>query len=241
MCRITACDANPVKVTGAGLVSAPPGAVWAMLRDPGVLARAIPGCQSVDVTGPGRRAVAVTTTIAAVAGMYAGEAAIRDRREPSLIAAAVSAAGARGSVEADVTVRLVPAEGGGTEVGYEIEARVDGAIAGVGQLVLAAIAKRLAEQFLAGLGAAAAAGAPAPAAGDQAGASMIRPDDELAPRAAAVRTSMLAGAAFGLAGIVIGAVLGRRGGLRAIGGSGVSPGPQSVRPGQNRAGRRGSG
>jgi len=49
-----------MKVTGAGLVGAPPGAVWAMLRDPAVLSRAIPGCQSLDVTGQGRCAAAVT-------------------------------------------------------------------------------------------------------------------------------------------------------------------------------------
>src|SRR5260370_3936238 len=119
MCRRPACDAKPVKVTGAGLVSAPPAAVWATLRDPGVVSRAIPGCQSLDVTAPGRAAVAVTTAIAAVAGMYAGEAEIRDRREPSLITVAASVAGARGRVSADVTVRLAPAGAGGTEVGYE--------------------------------------------------------------------------------------------------------------------------
>src|SRR5712692_4652282 len=123
-----------MKVTGAGLVGAPPGVVWTMLRDPAVLSRAIPGCQSLDVTGQGRCAATVTTAIAAVAGRYAGDAEIRDRREPSLIAA-------------DVAVRLAPADGGGTEVGYEIDALVDGPIAGVGQLVLAAIAKRLAGEF----------------------------------------------------------------------------------------------
>src|SRR5579859_5338946 len=149
----TACDHDPVKVTGKALVGAPAGAVWAMLADPDVLARAIPGCQSLDVTGPGRCAATVAIAIAAVSGTYAGDAQIRGRREPSMIAAAVSAAGARGSIAADVTVLLAPA-GGGTEVGYEIDARVSGPIAAAGQLVLAAIAKRLAGEFLAGLDAA---------------------------------------------------------------------------------------
>jgi len=205
-----------MKVTGAGLVGAPPGVVWAMLRDPAVLSRAIPGCQSLDVTGQGRCAATVTTAIAAVAGRYAGDAEIRDRREPSLIAAAVSAASARGRVAADVTVRLAPADGGGTEVGYEIDALVDGPIAGVGQLVLAAIAKRLAGEFLVGLDAASAgtdaAGAPGGQPHDQAGrVDLTGPDGAPAERAAApaVLAGVLAGAAIGLTGIVVGAMLGR--------------------------------
>jgi len=217
----TACDHDPVKVTGKALVGAPAGAVWAMLGDPGVLAQAIPGCQSLDVTGPGRCAATVAIAIAAVSGTYAGDAQIRGRREPSMIAAAVSAAGARGSVAADVTVLLAPA-GGGTEVGYEIDARVSGPIAAAGQLVLAAIAKRLAGEFLAGLDAAAAAkGSSGLVAGDKARgetgpARPTRPDGELVPRAGrdvpAGVVSVLAGTAIGVAGIVIGAVLGRRGG-----------------------------
>ncbi len=237
-----------MRVAGAGSVGAPVEAVWAMLRDPDALSRAIPGCERLDVTGPGRCRVTASTAIAAVGGTYSGAAEIRERREPSLITANVSAAGGRGSVRADVTVRLEPAAGGATEVGYEIDAVVDGAIAGVGQRVLASVAKRLAGEFVGAL-TAAAAGAAAGLAGDQprdrtGQAGLAHPDEAGIERARAragggigprgdsaagprpagarsaagtwpgpaeVRARVLAGAAAGLAGIVIGAVLGRRG------------------------------
>jgi carbon monoxide dehydrogenase subunit G len=154
-----------MRVFGAGTVGAPVDAVWAALADPDVLRRAIPRCERLDVTGPGRCELTVATAIAAVAGTYSGQAEIRERHGPGLLLAAkVSAAGGRGSVGADVTVRLSPASDGATELGYEIEAQVDGAIAGVGQLVLASVARRLAAEFIGGLAAAAgdrqAAGEP---------------------------------------------------------------------------------
>jgi carbon monoxide dehydrogenase subunit G len=230
-----------MRVFGTGTVSAPVDAVWAALADPVVLRRAIPGCERLDVTGPGRCELTVATTIAAVAGTYSGQAEIRERQGPGLLlAATVSAAGGRGSIGADVMVRLSPAGDGATELGYEIEAQVDGAIAGVGQLVLASVARRLAAEFIGGLALTAghrqageplvggtaptpgelsiAGTAPTPGEAGVAGAAHTpweppRVRDALSARGAGVA----AGAAVGLAGIVIGAVLGRRGRSRPKG------------------------
>jgi hypothetical protein len=248
-----------MRVFGTGTVAAPVDAVWAALADADVLRRAIPRCERLDVTGPGRCDLTVATTIAAVAGTYSGQAEIRQRHGPGLLLAAkVSVAGGRGSVGADVTVRLSPAGDGATELGYEIEAEVDGAIAGVGQLVLASVAKRLATEFIGGLatatvdrrageslpaGAAPTLGEPrvvataprepsvagtaltpgerppvlnALAAGDALPASS-RPGWSRLGAQQGVRAGLAAGAAVGLAGIAIGAVLGRRGRSRPRG------------------------
>jgi len=225
-----------VRVSGAGTAHAPVGAVWAVLRDPDAISRAIPGCERFEVTGPGRCRVTASTAIAAVAGTYSGAAEIRERREPGLLTARVSAAGGRGGVRADVTVRLEPAAGDATALSYEIDAEVDGAIAGVGQRVLASVAKKLAGEFVGALGAAAGAeaGAAVRTAGDQPRDGTGPARDGIGPRGepaagprpartrlgagvwpgpAGVRVGLVAGAAAGLAGIVIGAVLGRRGGL----------------------------
>jgi carbon monoxide dehydrogenase subunit G len=206
-----------MRVFGTGTVGAPVEAVWAALADPAVLRRAIPGCERLDVTGPGRCELTVATTIAAVAGTYSGEAEIRERHGPGLLLAAkVSAAGGRGSIGADVTVRLSPAGDGATELGYEIEAQVDGAIAGVGQLLLASVARRLAAEFIGGLAARAGlqqAGEPLVAGTAATPGEPSRVRDALSAR----RAGLAAGSAVGLAGIAIGAVLGRRGRTRPRG------------------------
>lgn len=230
-----------MRVTGAGQVDAPAEAVWAALRDRALLARAIPGCERLDAAGAGSYRLTVTTSIAAVAGTYAGEATVSERREPDLVVAQLSAAGSRGTVRAEITIRLAPASQGATQVSYDVDAEVAGAIAGVGQRMLASIAKRLAGDFLLALGDLLAEpagrplggpdriggperlGGPAPeSAVDRARRGIglrgepAAPADQprigarLAIASPGVKAGLLAGGAAGLAGILIGAVLGRR-------------------------------
>ena len=245
-----------MRVTGAATLPAPAGAVLAALGAPELLARAMPGCERLDVTGAGRCQLTVTTAIAAVSGTYAGEAVITERQETGpageaggLVVATVSAAGNRGSASAEIAVRLAPDGEGATQVSYAVDATVAGPVAGIGQRMLASIAGRLADDFLAALGGllseppaagesaigAPAAGAPAagvPAAGlPAAGPTVVEPRlvesmvvgptvvrrplpaaAELdQPRAGrSMRAGVVAGGAVGVAGILIGAVLGRR-------------------------------
>jgi uncharacterized protein len=140
-----------MRVTGAVMVSQPPSAVWSALNDPAVLARAIPGCERLDVTGEGACTLTVVAAIAAVAGRYEGEVQIAERAAPGLIRANVSGSGNRGEVGADVIVRLEPSGDAATQVSYEADLRAHGPLAAVGQRVLASITKRLAVQFLAGI------------------------------------------------------------------------------------------
>lgn len=195
-----------MRVTGVQTAAAPAEAVRAALRDPGALARAIPGCERLEAAGPGRLALTVTVAIAAVAGTYSGEAEAREPSGDESLAARLSLAGGRGRVGADVTVSLTPAGETQTEVGYDIDAQVDGAIAGVGKLVLVSVAHRLARQFIAGL---AAPAGPAPALA-RVTASSVPAMRAPAGAGPAMRAAVVSAAAAGLAGIVIGVMLGRQ-------------------------------
>jgi uncharacterized protein len=214
-----------MRVSGAGTLHAQAEVVRAALADRDVLVRAIPGIERLDVTGNGRCEFTMTTAIAAVSGTYVGAAVVRQAGTPGALGLHVSAAGARGTIRADVVMRLAPAADGATEVSYEADAEVAGPIAGIGQRMLASIARRLAADFLAGLDSVVAA-PPAPApladvAGRRVGESVIglarrgialrgKPVPAFDQQGSAVRTGLLAGAAVGLAGILIGALLGRR-------------------------------
>src|SRR5258708_4660721 len=140
-----------MRISGSGAVHAPAETVWAALADRDILLRTLAGIDRLDVNGSGRREFTVTIPIAAVSGIYSGEAVLTHADAPSRLMARVSAAGARGTVDACLTVRLDSGSGVETEFSYEAVAEVAGPIAGIGQRLLTSIAKRLAADFIAGL------------------------------------------------------------------------------------------
>jgi carbon monoxide dehydrogenase subunit G len=217
-----------MKISGTSTLEAPVDKVWEAILDPAVLARCIPGCEELSTLGEDRYAMSVTAGVAAIKGTYAGEVSLADKVAPHSLTMKASGAGAPGTIDADVKVRLSPSEAGGTELSYDADASVGGAIGGVGQRMLAGVTKKMAGQFFLALdqdiagvlvpsGAPTAVGAP----GIAEGAPPTQP--VYAGRAAAPRTGALevgsgAGFALGalvggllaLAGVALGARIGRR-------------------------------
>ncbi|MEV4460310.1 carbon monoxide dehydrogenase subunit G [Microbispora sp. NPDC049633] len=137
-----------MKVSGSALVAAERKRVWDALQDPGVLVRTIPGCERLETTGENVYAMTVTAGVASIKGVYQGEVALRDQEEPDRFTLGARGQGAPGTVEATVAVRLSDA-GGGTRIDYDAEAVVGGMIGGVGQRMLASVAKKTAGEFFA--------------------------------------------------------------------------------------------
>ena len=218
-----------MKIVGTGRVRADAEETWAALRDPAVLSRALPGCQVFEVTGPGLARFTATTAVAAISGTYSGLVTLTDQQPPSAMTATVSVAGDQGTVNADLTVRLSPDEdGGGTLVSYEAIGEAGGALEGVGARLLASAAKRMATEFLDGLDADLVERRPAPAgsasqpgrSADQVAAAVLpmatagfaaeQSSAQIDPAAGTDARVVMAGAAIGLAGVVVGVLLGRR-------------------------------
>jgi uncharacterized protein len=141
-----------VKVTGQAVVPVPAQQLWAALHDPAVLARAIPGCERFEVTGPRTGELTVTTPLPAISGSYAGRLSVAEQRRPDLLILSLTGGGERGTIRADLTVRLAPAQAGSTLVSYDASGVIDGVLAGVGARLLASAAQRLAADFLAAIG-----------------------------------------------------------------------------------------
>ena len=140
-----------MKISGSNTLAASPEQVWAAIMDPAVLARCIPGCESLTPTGPHSHSMRVTAGVAAIKGTYDGQVALTDLKEPDSLVMKVRGAGAPGTIEAAVDVRLAPAAGSGTELSYDADASVGGAIGGVGQRMLAGVTKKMAGQFFTAL------------------------------------------------------------------------------------------
>jgi uncharacterized protein len=201
-----------MKVSGAVDVHASAEAVRAALADGDLLTRAVPGLEQIEFGPGGGCRFTLTTAIAAVSGSYAGEARVVERTEPGVRVLRVTAAGARGKVAADLTIRLAPAGDGVTEVSYTADADVDGAIAGIGQLMLASVAKRVAADAISGIDTVLAD--KTDTAAIERARLGVGLHGERAPadsrQMPGISAGLLAGAAAVVAGIVVGVVLGRR-------------------------------
>jgi carbon monoxide dehydrogenase subunit G len=135
-----------VNLDGSAVLSAPPERVWEVITDPAVLARTIPGCETLEQTGDNEYRMNVTVGVGAIRGTYAGEVRLSDQQPPRSYVMHASGAGGPGNVRATVTINLEPS-GEGTALTYSADAVVGGAVAGVGQRMITGVAKRMAGQF----------------------------------------------------------------------------------------------
>ncbi|KAB7743645.1 carbon monoxide dehydrogenase [Nostocoides sp. F2B08] len=140
-----------MKISGSNTLTAPVDQVWGAMLDPAVLARCLPGCESLTTTGPDEYAMRVTAGVAAIKGTYDGQVAITDKDEPQSLRMKASGSGAPGTIDAVVDVRLAPHDGGGTVLSYDADATVGGTIGGVGQRMLAGVTRKMAGEFFTAL------------------------------------------------------------------------------------------
>ena len=203
-----------MKVSGDATLHAPIDEVWAALNDPAVLVRTIPGCERLEATGPDSYRMVVTAGVAAIKGTYAGEVALSDQQQPNSFLMTASGAGGPGTVSTEVRVSLADTGDGSTRLTYDADAVVGGVVAGVGQRMLAAVAKKTAGEFFNAVddvltGKAVAAAAPAGAAPAEPGVFVAPATPGRAVGGDFVRGALV-GAAIALAGVLVGGLLGRR-------------------------------
>jgi carbon monoxide dehydrogenase subunit G len=135
-----------VNLDGSAVLHADPERVWSVITDPAVLARTIPGCESLEKTGDDEYKMNVSVGVGAIRGTYAGEVRLSDQDRPKSYVMHASGAGAPGQVRATVTINLAP-DGDSTTLTYSADAVVGGPVAGVGQRMMTGVAKRMAGQF----------------------------------------------------------------------------------------------
>ena len=206
-----------MKVTGSAVLHAPRERVWSALQDPAVLVRTIPGCQQLEQVGPDSYRATVTAGVASIKGVYTGDVRLTDQAEPKSFVLHAAGAGAPGTVSADVRVSLADADGGATRLDYDADAVVGGVIGGVGQRMLAGVAKKTAGEFFAAVDdvltgrAERVPSEPSGAAGAVAPAVFTAPARQRGPIGVAeMSTAAVTGALIALAGVVLGWLITRR-------------------------------
>ncbi|HEU0237145.1 MAG TPA: carbon monoxide dehydrogenase subunit G [Candidatus Limnocylindrales bacterium] len=198
-----------MKVTGEYEFRASREQVWKALLDPDALAATLPGARRLEPTGSDRYAISIDVGVGSVKGTYDGTFALTDKVEREECTVRATASGRPGSVTTEARMRL---EGDArARMKYEADATVTGPLAGVGQRLMGAAARRTTEQFLSALddyieapAAVAAAAAPEP------GAAVV----PVAPRggtdAKVIVASALGGFALALVGVAVGRWTARR-------------------------------
>ncbi len=158
-------------------IAAPREAVFAALNDPEILAKAIPGCESLDKVSDTEFAAVVTAKVGPVRAKFNGQVTLSDLNPPeSYTITGEGKGGAAGFAKGGAVITLVE-DGDGTLLNYEVKADVGGKLAQLGGRLIEGTSKKLAGEFFStfeqlvvesagGAPADEAAAQPAPAVGE---------------------------------------------------------------------------
>jgi carbon monoxide dehydrogenase subunit G len=203
-----------VKVSGSAVLHASPEKVWAAITDPAVLATVIPGCDALTPLADDKFGLTVTLGVASIKGSYTGEVSFSEMQQPSSLTMRANGSGGPGTIDTTVAVVLADNADGTTKLDYDADAMVGGMVGGVGQRVLAGVAKKTAGLFFAAIddvltGARTVAEAPAltsPTAPSLATAAPAAPPTPAARQG----LSLVGAAAFGAISMLVGVLVGER-------------------------------
>jgi carbon monoxide dehydrogenase subunit G len=141
-----------VKIAGSYTLPLPQERAYQAMQDPQVLARAIPGCEGLERTGPDEYRMKMKMALASLSGAFEGKVRIADQSPPSSFRLIVEGSGRVGFVKGDGLLKLTPAGENATEVAYEGDAQVGGTMAAVGQRLIDGTAKMMIKKFFERLG-----------------------------------------------------------------------------------------
>ena len=136
-----------MELNGIRTIALARSAVWQALNDPDVLRECIPGCKELAGSSSEGFAAIVTQKVGPVKATFRGTIELSDIVEPeSYTISGQGKGGAAGFAKGSAKVKLVEVEDG-TELSYEVEARVGGKLAQIGSRLIDGTAKKLANEF----------------------------------------------------------------------------------------------
>ena len=137
-----------MKLQGEYIFDGPREEVWEIVRDPEVLATALPGTQSLELVGENEYAGKMNVRIGPVAGVFAGKIVVSNEVPPESCTLEVEGKGTPGFGSGTGHVQLIELEDGQTLLKYEGDMQVGGKIASVGQRLIDTASKSMISQGL---------------------------------------------------------------------------------------------
>ncbi|MBK7201171.1 carbon monoxide dehydrogenase subunit G [Candidatus Amarolinea dominans] len=140
-----------MKLEGEYLFNGPRDDVWRLIRDPDVLATALPGTQSLTRLSDTEFEGAMNLHIGPVTGVFSGKVLVSDEVPPESLTLTAEGKGSQGFGKGVGRVQLQSQEGNKTLMTYEGDILVGGKLASVGQRNIETVSKSLVKQGLAAL------------------------------------------------------------------------------------------
>jgi len=144
-----------MKVTGTHTVMVSQERAYALLQDPDVLAKCMPGTEALIKIGEAEYEMKMKVVLASISGLFASKVRIADPNPPATFRLIVEGNGKIGFLNGEGLLTLTPNHTG-TEVQYAGDVHVGGTIAGVGQRLLDTTARTIIKRFFKKFNAAAA-------------------------------------------------------------------------------------
>ncbi|MGC8779434.1 MAG: SRPBCC family protein [Anaerolineae bacterium] len=140
-----------MKLDGEHIFHGPRQAVWALIRDPEALAKALPGTESLTKLSENEYEGTMNVRIGPIAGTFSGRVVISDEVPPESCTLTAEGKGAQGFAKGVGRVVLTDQGDGTTLMKYEGDVQIGGKLASVGQRSLDTVSKSMIRQGLSAL------------------------------------------------------------------------------------------
>jgi len=137
-----------MKLEGEYLFNGPREEVWKLVRDPDVLATALPGTQSLNKISDKEFEGVMHLKIGPVAGDFSGRLVVSDEVPPESCTLTVDGKGAAGFAKGVGHVQLIAQADGKTLAKYTGDLTVGGKLASTGQRMIDTVSKSMVRQGL---------------------------------------------------------------------------------------------
>jgi carbon monoxide dehydrogenase subunit G len=137
-----------VRLEGEYVFDGPRDEVWEMVREPEVLATALPGTQSLDRVSENEYVGTMNVRVGPVGGAFSGRIVISDEVPPDSYTLSVEGKGGPGFVKGIGHVKLIDQGDGTTLMEYEGDMQMGGRLASVGQRLMDTVSKSMIREGL---------------------------------------------------------------------------------------------
>ena len=137
-----------MELKGSRTIAADRATVWAALNDPEVLKACIPGCQELTGSPEDGFEAVVKQKVGPVKATFKGQVELSNVTPmESYTISGEGKGGVAGFAKGAADVALADAEDGGTELTYDVEAKVGGKLAQLGSRLIHGFATKMTDQF----------------------------------------------------------------------------------------------
>ena len=136
-----------MEMSGSHTIPATRQRVWEALNDPDVLRECIPGCKELEKSSDTEMSATVVAKVGPVKATFKGEVTLENLQPPeSYTITGEGKGGIAGFAKGGADVKLTEIDGG-TQLDYNVDAKVGGKIAQLGSRLIDSAAKKMANEF----------------------------------------------------------------------------------------------